>query len=144
MNKRIAVVLAATALTAGLLFAQAENSRQATEAVAPSYPPLAVRAHVQGTINVLLEIDEAGRILSMGAPHGHPMFITPSLDAAKQWKFERGSGNTAVKLTFVFVLVGSDEPAKTIFKPPYTVEVHAKAPPVRTIYNESQSKKPNS
>ena len=99
---------------------------------------------MQGTINVLLEINEAGRILSMAAPEGHPVFIPPSLDAAKQWKFGHGSGNTAVTLTFVFVLVGSDEPAKAIFKPPYTVEVHAKALPVRTLYNESQSKKPNS
>jgi outer membrane biosynthesis protein TonB len=140
MNKRIAVVLTATVLTAGLLFAQAKNSRQATEAVAPSYPPLAVRARIQGTISVLVEIDEVGRILSMAAPGGHPIFIPPSLDAAKQWKFERGNGNTAVTLTFVFVLVGADEPAKTIFKPPYTVEVHAKAPPIRTIYNELQSK----
>ena len=33
MNKRLAVLLAATVLTAGSLFAQAENIRQATEVV---------------------------------------------------------------------------------------------------------------
>jgi TonB family protein len=140
MNKRVAVVLAAMVVTAALLFAQAENSRKATEAVAPSYPLLALQAHMVGTVSVLVEIDETGRVLSVAATHGHPTFITASLDAAKQWKFERGSGNAAVTLTFVFGLVDSSEPAKTIFKPPYTVEVHAKLPPVRTIYSEPQSK----
>jgi TonB family protein len=140
MNKRIAVVLAAVVVTAALVFAQTEDSRRATEAVAPFYPQLALRAHIVGTVNVLVEISETGRVLSVAAPHGHPIFITPSLDAAKQWKFERGSGNAAVTLTFVFDLVDSSEPAKTIFKPPYTVEVHAQLPPVRTINSEPQSK----
>ncbi len=140
MNKRIAAVLAAIAVTAALLFAQAENSRQAAEAVAPSYPPLAVKARIVGTVNVLVKIDEAGRIISLAAPHGNPMLVTASVDAAKQWKFERGSGSAAVALTFVFALVDRSEPAKTIFGPPYTVEVHAWPPPVRTIYSEPQSK----
>jgi TonB family protein len=140
MNKRIAVVLAAMAVTAALLFAQAENSRKATEAVAPSYPPLAVQAHLVGTVNVLVQIDEAGGVPSLAAQNGHPIFKAASLDAAKQWKFERGSGNASVTLTFVFALVDSSEPAKTVFKPPYTVEVHARLPPVTTTYSEPQSK----
>ena len=140
MRKRIVLALVVMTAVAGLLLAQTENSRKVREAVAPLYPPVAIQARLVGTTNVLVEIGDAGNVLTSVAQSGHPLFKAASLDAAKKWKFESGSGNAQATLTFNFTL-DSNELQNTIFKPPYTVEVHAKVPPETTTYTQPEKGK---
>ena len=55
--------------------------------VNPVYPPLAVKAHVQG--NVILEaiVDEEGSVSTLKVLSGHPLLVDAALQAVRQWKY---------------------------------------------------------
>jgi TonB family protein len=134
MTPRILIVLAALAVTAASLAPQASFDRKVIDAVAPNYPPIAVQARIQGTVQVLVDIDEAGAVVSAQSEKGHPLFRGASLDAARKWRFEAASDRGKQTLTFVFGLVDEGEPAKIIFKPSYSVEIYEHLPHVTVTY----------
>ena len=77
---------------------------------APAYPPMAKAAHVQGTVNVEVVVDENGNVISARAVSGHALLQQAAVQAAYQVKFSwrLGSGILPAKvkgiLTYNFVL----------------------------------------
>jgi TonB family protein len=59
-----------------------------THAVLPIYPPYALQAHIAGTVEVGLGISPNGDVGSARVLIGHPMLITPALEAIRQWRFQ--------------------------------------------------------
>ena len=55
--------------------------------VAPSYPPLARQARIQGTVIAQITISKTGDVQSVQLFSGHPMLAPAALEAIKQWKF---------------------------------------------------------
>jgi protein TonB len=53
----------------------------------PVYPELARRIRLQGDVAVELIISPEGRVESVRAVSGHPMFTQAALDAARSWRF---------------------------------------------------------
>lgn len=77
--------------------------------VDPAYPDFARRARVQGTVVLLMTVDEAGRPLRVQVLEGHPVFHEAAVQAARQWRFEpaRVDGqavSAAFRLTLKFSL----------------------------------------
>jgi len=56
--------------------------------VDPVYPDLARRAHVQGTVVLMMVVDERGVPLQVRVLDGHPALQEAALQAARQWRFE--------------------------------------------------------
>jgi len=57
-----------------------------------SYPPLAMRARIQGKVELRLTLDPAtGQVLNVEAVSGHPLLKPSAIDAAKEWRFKPNS-----------------------------------------------------
>ena len=55
--------------------------------VDPVYPPLAVQARVQGTLNFTAIIGRDARVLNLQVIGGHPLLVQAAEDAVKQWLY---------------------------------------------------------
>ena len=56
--------------------------------IAPSYPPLARQARVQGTVTLEAMIGKDGTIEDLKIVSGHPMLAGSAVEAVKQWKYK--------------------------------------------------------
>ncbi len=55
--------------------------------VNPVYPPLALKARVQGTVILEAIIDEEGSVSSVKVLGGHVLLVDAAVQAVKQWKY---------------------------------------------------------
>ncbi len=55
--------------------------------VNPVYPPLAIRARVQGSVVLRAIIDEEGRVEALRLISGHPLLNQTALEAVRQWRY---------------------------------------------------------
>ncbi len=78
------------------------DDRKAKTKVAPSYPELAKKMNVSGTVKVEVVIAPNGTVKSAKAVGGHPLLIEAALDAVKKWKFEPASEETTQTVAFDF------------------------------------------
>lgn len=56
--------------------------------VDPLYPELARRARIQGTVVLLMTVDDRGVPMQVRALDGHPALQEAAMQAARQWRFE--------------------------------------------------------
>jgi protein TonB len=55
--------------------------------VNPVYPPLAIKAHVTGTVVLEAAIDEEGSVSAVQVLSGHVLLVDAAVQAVKQWKY---------------------------------------------------------
>jgi protein TonB len=55
--------------------------------VAPTYPPLARQARIQGSVVLQAIISKTGTIENLSVIQGHPMLVQYAIDAVKQWRY---------------------------------------------------------
>jgi periplasmic protein TonB len=55
--------------------------------VQPPYPVIAKQAHIQGSVQVQIDISETGAVTNVTLLSGHPLLREAALQAAKQWLF---------------------------------------------------------
>src|SRR5262245_19444020 len=55
--------------------------------VQPPYPVIAKQAHIQGSVQVQIEISDEGAVTHVTLLSGHPLLRDAALQAAKQWLF---------------------------------------------------------
>lgn len=79
-----------------------KGGRKVTERVAPSYPELARRMHIQGTVKVEAVVRPNGTVKSTRVVGGSPILVESATDAVNKWKFEPGPDETTeiIQLTF--------------------------------------------
>jgi TonB family protein len=89
-------------------------SQQIVTKVAPTYPPLARQAKIQGTVVLKVQISKSGDVESLQLISGHPLLAPAAIDAVKQWKYkpyllngEPVEVETSVTVNFTL----SDQPA---------------------------------
>lgn len=56
--------------------------------VDPVYPPLAVQARVQGTVQLNVTINGEGNVVNAQLVSGHPLLVNAAMEAVKQWKYK--------------------------------------------------------
>lgn len=54
----------------------------------PAYPPLAIMAHVQGTVVLQAVLSTAGTVEDLKVISGHPLLVGAALDAVKTWRYQ--------------------------------------------------------
>jgi periplasmic protein TonB len=59
-----------------------------TRQVKPSYPPLAVQAHISGTVRLAAIIGRDGTIQNLQAVSGHPLLTPAAVEAVRQWRYQ--------------------------------------------------------
>ncbi len=58
-----------------------------TRRIEPTYPPIAERARVQGTVQLKAIISREGVIENLQLVSGHPLLVPAAMDAVKQWRY---------------------------------------------------------
>ncbi|HZY61334.1 MAG TPA: energy transducer TonB [Edaphobacter sp.] len=64
--------------------------RAVVSRVAPTYPELARRMHVGGTVVLLVTVQPDGSVSRSKVESGHPLLTAAAQDAVKRWHFEPG------------------------------------------------------
>jgi protein TonB len=54
----------------------------------PVYPPLAMMAHIQGTVVLQAIIGKDGTIQDLKVISGHPLLVRAALDAVRTWRYQ--------------------------------------------------------
>jgi len=82
---------------------QPTDARKATARVAPEYPELARKMHLQGSVKVEAVVRPNGSVKSTRVLGGSPVLAQAATDAVARWKFEPRQGETTeiVELTFM-------------------------------------------
>lgn len=97
----VAIILM-TQLQAQSTPAPPESIRKVTARVAPTYPELAKKMHIKGTVRVEAIVRPNGLVRATRILGGNPVLIESASDAVKKWKFEPTQAETTevVQLTF--------------------------------------------
>lgn len=105
---------------------RAEALQHVLTRVAPTYPPLARQARIQGPVKLAVSIDPSGDVTDVRVIEGHPMLKDAAVDAVKRWKFEPFSVNDdspteiTVPVTVEFRLVSSPDEIESDYKRDYS------------------------
>jgi TonB family protein len=104
--------VAVTTLWAGLLLpaaivperaaAQGETARKVKTRVYPTYPDLARRLSIRGTVKVIVVVSPNGNPKDARVVGGNPVLVNAALEAVKKWKFEPAQDESTVTLEFNF------------------------------------------
>jgi TonB family protein len=85
-----------------LAVAQEELSRKAKSKVAPTYPELARRSNITGTVKVLVVVSASGALKVTKVIGGNPLLVNAAMDALKKWKFEAADTESSGTMEFKF------------------------------------------
>jgi TonB family protein len=79
-----------------------EVERQVLSKVAPTYPALARKANIRGTVKLGVVIASDGRVESTTVIGGNPVLIQAAVDAVRKWRYAAGPQRTTevVELKF--------------------------------------------
>ena len=73
--------------------------------ISPTYPPDARNARIQGTVKLGVLISPEGHVIDVVLISGHPLLVTNSMDAVRQWVYRPTllNGNPVEVVTIVDV-----------------------------------------
>jgi len=100
----IAVVMVALTIVGTAQVGPVDSSaqRKVIARVAPVYPELARKLHMQGVVKVEAVVRTNGTVKETRVLGGNPVLVEPARDAVRKWKFEPGPSETTelVQLKF--------------------------------------------
>jgi len=76
--------------------------RRAKTKVQPSYPELARKMNIAGTVKIEVVVSPNGVVKDARVVGGHPVLASAALDAAKKWRFEPAGGESSGIIDFKF------------------------------------------
>lgn len=79
-----------------------EIVRRAKTKVQPSYPELARKMNITGTVKVEVVVAPNGSVKEARVVGGHPVLASAALDAVKKWRFEPASMESTGIIDFKF------------------------------------------
>jgi TonB family protein len=98
-----ALLVAAVAIVQPLpAVAQGELARKPKTKVAPTYPELARRMNITGTVKVLVVVSASGALKDTKVVGGNPLLVNAAMDALKKWKFEPADAESSGTVEFKF------------------------------------------
>lgn len=96
------VLLAAAVVLFASPAAMGESGRKVKSRVTPSYPELANRMHVTGSVKIEITVAANGEVTKTKVIGGHPLLVESALDAVKKWKYETGPAESTEIVQFDF------------------------------------------
>ena len=70
------------------------SDRKVKSKVSPSYPELAKKMQVSGSVKLEVTVAPNGNVKSVKVIGGHPLLVDAASDAVKRWKYEAGPDET--------------------------------------------------
>ncbi len=98
----LAAVAGRSALPARGQEADTELMRRAKTRVQPTYPELARKMNLTGTVKVQVVVSPSGTVRQAKVIGGHPVLANAALDAAKKWRFEPAAMESTGVVDFKF------------------------------------------
>jgi hypothetical protein len=77
-----------------------DSTRKIKTKVVPVEPELARKLRLVATVKIQVTIAPNGTVLQAKAVGGHPLLVAPSIDAAKQFRYEAASGTSTAVIEF--------------------------------------------
>lgn len=102
MTRRWISVFVLAILVGAATVAVAQEKRPVKTQAKPTYPELARKMNVSGSVKVELVVAANGAVKSAKALGGHPLLIDAAVNAAKQCKYEAGADETKEVMEFKF------------------------------------------
>jgi TonB family protein len=103
IHRWLAGGLLAAGLGAALIFPPvAAAERKVKQKVNPSYPELAKKMAVSGSVKVQLTVAPNGSVKSWKVIGGHPLLVDAAVDAVKRWKYEPAADESVELVEFKF------------------------------------------
>jgi TonB family protein len=106
-------------------FVQKLNHRETTNQVLvrkmPTYPPIALAAHVTGLVELQVIVDQDGKPSNVTIVRGPEMLRASSIDALKAWKFKPlivGSNGIPFQTVVTFTFLTSGPPVGSVTSNP--------------------------
>ena len=87
-------ILAPSAVPAAAQAKEAEPHRKVVNRIAPTYPDLARRTHIEGRVRLLAVIAPSGNVKSSKVLGGNPVLARAAEEAVSRWKFSAASEET--------------------------------------------------
>ena len=100
----IASLILAAMLTAAPLTVEGYSDRKVKVDVKPTYPAMAKKMSVSGTVKLELVVAPNGTVKNIKVLGGHPLLVEAAETAAKQRKYEPGPEETTELVAFNFTL----------------------------------------
>jgi protein TonB len=100
LTRFISVAILLFAIAAASAYGQ--EARRAVSKPTPRYPEVAKRLNLVGTVKVEITIGPDGKIKNANVLGGHPILVSSTLDALKEWKYEPSKTETVATLNFEF------------------------------------------
>ena len=99
----ISVPVAAAPAMAQAQAAQSEEMlRRAKTKVQPTYPDLARKMNITGTVKIEVTVSPNGTVKEARIVGGHPVLSTAALEAAKKWRFDPSPAESSGIIDFKF------------------------------------------
>jgi TonB family protein len=81
---------------------QEEVNRKLKSQVAPTYPELARKMNITGTVKVQVTIAPNGTVKTVKLVGGHPVLANAAMDTVKKWRYEPAKDETTTVVEFRF------------------------------------------
>ena len=94
--------LLAMTLSLGVGNLQAQEGRKALSNPAPTYPDVAKKLRLVGTVKVQVVIGPDGKIRETSFIGGHPVLVNAVEETLKNWKYAPSNAETSTLLEFNF------------------------------------------
>jgi len=103
----VLAVLSLVLLERAVLVAAQQNQndeivRRAKFKVQPSYPDLAKRMNITGSVKIQVVVAPNGTVKDAKVVGGHPVLANSALEAARKWRFEPGPEESTGVIDFKF------------------------------------------
>jgi TonB family protein len=102
-KNRFFVLLVGGACLLSTAFLHADT-RKATKTASPTYPPLAAKMKVEGTVKIEATINDAGAVEEAKVISGHALLAPAAVEAVKKFRYEPGGGKSTQMVNVDFVL----------------------------------------
>lgn len=83
-------------------YAQDGPDRKVKTRVQPTYPDIARRMGLTGTVKIQVTVSANGTVKETKVIGGHPILVNAAIDAVKKWKFEAASSESTGTLEIKF------------------------------------------
>jgi len=83
-------------------FAQDGFDRKVKIKLPPTYPEIARKLGLTGTVKLQVVVAPNGSVKETKVIGGHPILVTAAVDAVKKWKFDTASGESTGTVEFRF------------------------------------------
>jgi TonB family protein len=80
------------------------DTRKVTKTAPPSYPALAAKMKIEGTVKIEAIINDEGAVEEAKVISGHALLAPAAVEAVKKFRYEPGGGKSTQTVNVDFVL----------------------------------------